>query len=116
MQQRIVLLAVLPIPVLACGGGARGAGNGGSGTALAAPTASAAPVASAAPAALAAAGASVTDKTPAGDWSAYNRTLSGDRFPPPAEIGRGNGAKLQSVCNYTLPEVSALQTGPLLIA
>jgi len=116
MRQRIFLLAVLPIAVLACGGCGPGAGNGGSGTALAAPTASAAPVASAAPAASAAAGASAADKTPAGDWSAYNRTLSGDRFSPLAEIDRGNVAKLQSACNYALPEVSALQTGPLVIA
>ncbi|HEX5046537.1 MAG TPA: PQQ-binding-like beta-propeller repeat protein [Gammaproteobacteria bacterium] len=51
-----------------------------------------------------------------GDWAAYNRTLAGDRFSPLAEIDRGNVAGLQSVCSYPLPEVSALQTGPLVIA
>jgi len=105
MRQRIVLAAALPIAMLACGGCGQGAGSGGGGTA-----------ASAAPAAAPAPAASPTDKTPPGDWPAYNRTLSGDRFSPLAEIDRGNVAKLKSVCSYTLPEVSALQTGPLVIA
>jgi alcohol dehydrogenase (cytochrome c) len=105
MRERIVLAAALPIAVLACGGCGQGGGSGASGTA-----ASATARASAAPA------ASPTDKTPPGDWPAYNRTVSGDRFSPLAEIDRGNVAKLQSVCNYTLPEVSALQTGPLVVA
>jgi glucose dehydrogenase len=105
MRERIVLAAALPIAMLACGGCGQGAGSGASGTA-----ASATARASAAPA------ASPTDKTPPGDWPAYNRTVSGDRFSPLAEIDRGNVAKLQSVCNYTLPEVSALQTGPLVVA
>ncbi|HZF31404.1 MAG TPA: PQQ-binding-like beta-propeller repeat protein [Gammaproteobacteria bacterium] len=51
-----------------------------------------------------------------GDWPAYNRTPSGDRFSPLAEIDRANVAGLQAVCSYALPEVSALQTGPLVIA
>jgi PQQ-dependent dehydrogenase (methanol/ethanol family) len=52
----------------------------------------------------------------AGDWPAYNRTLAGDRFSPLDEINRGNVAQLVAVCSYTLPEVSALQTGPIVVA
>ena len=52
----------------------------------------------------------------AGDWPAYNRTLAGDRFSPLDEINRGNVAQLTAVCSYTLPEVSALQTGPIVVA
>jgi alcohol dehydrogenase (cytochrome c) len=51
----------------------------------------------------------------AGDWPSYNRTLFGDRFSPLDEIDRGNVAALTTVCTYTLPEISALQTGPLVI-
>ncbi len=52
----------------------------------------------------------------AGDWPAYNRTLAGDRFSPLDEINRGNVAQLTAVCSYALPEVSALQTGPIVVA
>jgi alcohol dehydrogenase (cytochrome c) len=52
----------------------------------------------------------------AADWPAYNRTLAGDRFSPLDEINRGNVAQLTAVCTYTLPEVAALQTGPIVIA
>jgi len=52
----------------------------------------------------------------AGDWPSYNRTLAGDRFSPLDEINRGNVAQLAAVCSYTLPEVSALQTGPIVVA
>jgi alcohol dehydrogenase (cytochrome c) len=52
----------------------------------------------------------------AGDWPAYNRTLAGDRFSPLDEIDRGNVAQLRVVCTYTLPEVAALQTGPIVVA
>jgi PQQ-dependent dehydrogenase (methanol/ethanol family) len=104
MRQRIILAASLPIAMLACGGCGQGAGShGAEKAALAAPAASqAAPVS--------------TDKTPPGDWPAYNRTLLGDRFSPLAQIDKTNVAKLQSVCSYTLPEVSALQSGPIVIA
>ena len=50
------------------------------------------------------------------NWRAYNRTLAGDRFSPLADINRGNVSRLQLVCSYTLPEVSALQTGPIVVA
>jgi len=52
----------------------------------------------------------------AADWPAYNRTLAGDRFSPLAEIDRGNVAQLALACTYTLPEVSALQAGPIVVA
>ena len=52
----------------------------------------------------------------AGDWPAYNRTLAGDRFSPLDEINRGNVSQLTAVCSYTLPEVSSLQTGPIVVA
>ncbi len=53
---------------------------------------------------------------PAADWPAYNRTLAGDRFSPLAEIDRTNAAQLKAICSYTLPEVSSLQTGPIVVS
>lgn len=71
---------------------------------------------SAAPDAAPAAAATSRPAEPApGDWPAYNRTLAGDRFSPLAEIDRGNVAQLKAVCSYTLPEVSSLQTGPIVV-
>src|SRR5215831_2555477 len=103
MRQRIVWAASLPIALLACGGCGQGpGGSAGEKAALTTPAASKAQP--------------PADKTPPGDWPAYNRTLSGDRFSPLAEIDKSNVAKLQSVCSYTLPEVSALQTGPIVIS
>ena len=52
----------------------------------------------------------------AGDWSTYNRTVAGDRFSPPTEITRANVGQLREVCRYALPEVTSLQTGPIVIA
>jgi alcohol dehydrogenase (cytochrome c) len=49
------------------------------------------------------------------DWPAYNRTLAGDRYSPLAEINTANVAQLTVRCTYTLPEVVAFQTGPLVI-
>ncbi len=51
----------------------------------------------------------------AADWPSYNRTLAGDRFSPLDEINKSNVDRLAAVCTYTLPEVSALQTGPIVI-
>lgn len=51
----------------------------------------------------------------AADWPAYNRTLEGDRFSPLDEIDTANVAQLRLVCTYTLPEVSSLQTGPIVL-
>ena len=51
-----------------------------------------------------------------GDWPSYNRTLAGDRFSPLAEIDRSNVATMREVCTYTLPEVAALQAGPVVVA
>ena len=56
-------------------------------------------------------GAQVADA----DWLTYNRTLAGDRFSPLKEINRSNVAQLKAICTYTLPEVSSLQTGPLVV-
>src|SRR4051812_2634558 len=52
---------------------------------------------------------------PPGDWPAFNRTLAGDRFSPLAEIDRSNVARLRVLCSYALPEVTALQTGPIVV-
>jgi alcohol dehydrogenase (cytochrome c) len=49
------------------------------------------------------------------DWPSYNRTLAGDRFSPLAEIDRGNVAQLRVACTYVLPEVSAMQAGPIVV-
>ena len=55
------------------------------------------------------------ERVPAGDWPSYGRTNAGDRFSPLAQIDRANVAGLQQVCSYVLPEVAALQTGPLVV-
>jgi alcohol dehydrogenase (cytochrome c) len=75
---------------------------------------SAAPSAPAPPAAAAVAPSRAT-AVAAADWPSYNRTLASDRFSPLAEIDRGNVAQLTVACTYTLPEVTAMQTGPLVI-
>ena len=49
------------------------------------------------------------------DWPGYNRTLAGDRFSPLAEISRTNVTQMKSICSYNLPEVSSLQTGPIVV-
>lgn len=51
----------------------------------------------------------------AGDWPSYNRTAGGDRYSPLSEINTGNVAQLRTICSYTLPEVTALQTGPIVV-
>src|SRR5215470_7257458 len=53
---------------------------------------------------------------PNGDWPSYNRTLAGDRFSPLAEIDRSNVASMREICAYALPEVAALQAGPVVVA
>jgi len=54
-------------------------------------------------------------QTALGDWSSYNRTLTGERFSPLAEINRANVARMYEVCTYTLPEVTSLQTEPIVV-
>jgi alcohol dehydrogenase (cytochrome c) len=49
------------------------------------------------------------------DWPAYNRTLAGDRYSPLAQITTENAGQLELRCVYTLPEVVAFQTGPLVV-
>ena len=50
-----------------------------------------------------------------GDWPTFNRTLAGDRYSPLAEVNRTNASQLRSICTYSLPEVTALQTGPIVV-
>jgi alcohol dehydrogenase (cytochrome c) len=50
-----------------------------------------------------------------GDWPSYNRTLAGDRFSPLGEITRSNVGRLAQLCAYNLPEVAALQSGPIVV-
>ncbi len=52
---------------------------------------------------------------PESDWPAYNRTLAGDRYSPLAAITTANVGRLALRCEYTLPEVVAFQTGPLVV-
>lgn len=52
---------------------------------------------------------------PAADWPTYNRTLAGDRYSPLAEITTANVGQLRLRCVFTLPEVVAFQTGPLVV-
>ncbi len=49
------------------------------------------------------------------DWPSYNRTLAGDRFSPLTGIDPSNVARLSTLCSYKLPEVTSLQTGPIVI-
>lgn len=60
-------------------------------------------------------GAAPSTSVPAGDWPTFNRTLAGDRYSPLAEIDRSNVGRLGVVCRYALPEVTALQTGPIVV-
>ena len=69
----------------------------------------------AAPPSAAAAAAPAAQGVAAADWPSYNRTLAGDRFSPLTEIDRGNVAQLRIDCTYTLPEVSAMQAGPIVV-
>lgn len=65
--------------------------------------------------ALAACAAAEGATVPSGDWPAYNRTLAGERYSPLAEVTTANVSKLTLLCSYTLPEVVAFQTGPLVV-
>lgn len=49
------------------------------------------------------------------DWPAYNRTIDGTRYSPLREIDRSNVSRLTQLCGYTLPEVTSLQTGPIVV-
>lgn len=65
--------------------------------------------------ALALAGAQAAAPPRPGDWPSYNRTLAGERYSPLAEITTANVARLRTICSYTLPEVTSLQTGPIVV-
>jgi alcohol dehydrogenase (cytochrome c) len=49
------------------------------------------------------------------DWPEYNRTVTGERFSPLTQIRRDNVKQLKVLCSYELPEVSAFQTGPIVV-
>ena len=49
------------------------------------------------------------------DWPSYNSTVSGTRYSQLNEINTGTVTQLRQVCSYTLPEVSALQTGMIVV-
>ena len=69
-------------------------------------------------AALAGCGGSALGAPPAtdsSDWSAYNRTLAGDRYSPLGEITGANVGQLALRCAFTLPELVSFQTGPLVV-
>ena len=57
----------------------------------------------------------LSESTASADWPAYNRTVDGTRFSPLAQIDRSNVARLVQVCSYSLPEVTSLQTGPIVV-
>jgi alcohol dehydrogenase (cytochrome c) len=73
------------------------------------------PTPPAAPSAPSAAPARAVQDVAAGDWPSYNRTLASDRFSPLDEIDRSNVAQLRVACTYTLPEVVAMQAGPIVV-
>jgi alcohol dehydrogenase (cytochrome c) len=72
-----------------------------------------------APASSAASAPSPAEAQPSGvaaaDWPSYNRTLAGDRYSPLDDIDRANVAQLRVACTYTLPEVVAMQAGPIVV-
>ena len=49
------------------------------------------------------------------DWPSYNSTVSGTRYSMLNEINTGTVTQLRQVCSYTLPEVTALQTGMIVV-
>ncbi|HEX7981622.1 MAG TPA: PQQ-binding-like beta-propeller repeat protein [Gemmatimonadaceae bacterium] len=59
--------------------------------------------------------AAVRGPVAAADWPSYNRTVAGDRFSPLTEIDRSNVGGLRVICEYRLPEVTSLQTGPIVV-
>jgi alcohol dehydrogenase (cytochrome c) len=67
------------------------------------------------PSATTSAAAPATQDVPAADWPAYNRTLAGDRFSPLDEIDRSNVAQMRLACSYSLPEVTSMQAGPIVV-
>ncbi len=53
---------------------------------------------------------------PAADWGAYNKTLTGERFSPLAQITVANAARLRPACTFPLGEQASMQTGPVVVA
>lgn len=70
--------------------------------------------ASAAVAPLPAAEASAADEG-GQDWPSYNRTLSSDRYSPLTQINTTNVGKLKVLCTYDLGNLSAFESGLLMV-
>ena len=52
---------------------------------------------------------------PTGDWPTYNRTLTGERFSPLADINRDNVGSLQKLCSVQVAVSGALHASPLIV-
>jgi PQQ-dependent dehydrogenase (methanol/ethanol family) len=48
-----------------------------------------------------------------GDWLTYNRTLSGDRFSPLAQINTRNAGRLELQCQLKIGERGSFETSPI---
>jgi alcohol dehydrogenase (cytochrome c) len=51
-----------------------------------------------------------------GDWPSYNRTLTGERTSPLAQITGKNVDSLRAVCTYDTGLTTSFQTGPIVVA
>jgi alcohol dehydrogenase (cytochrome c) len=49
------------------------------------------------------------------DWPTYSGDLSATRFSPLAEVTKGNVSGLRRVCTYDTGEITAFQTGPIVV-
>ena len=47
------------------------------------------------------------------DWLTYNRTLSGDRFSPLAQINTRNASRLKLQCQLKIGELGSFETSPI---
>ncbi len=51
----------------------------------------------------------------ADDWPSYNKTLTSNRFSPLAQINTGNVGRLKVICTYDTRQLSAFETGLLMV-
>ncbi|MGI8509242.1 MAG: pyrroloquinoline quinone-dependent dehydrogenase [Gemmatimonadaceae bacterium] len=51
----------------------------------------------------------------AGDWSMYNRSFTGTRFSPLAQITTANAASLRPACTFNLGTKAAMESSPVVI-
>jgi alcohol dehydrogenase (cytochrome c) len=49
------------------------------------------------------------------DWPSYNRTLASDRYSPLTQINTTNAGKLKVLCTYDLGNLSAFESGLLMV-